>query len=125
MRLELLGEETATTRAAGAPQPVLAAADHWLGDFRQTELPRAALEVIDVERGLQGGDAAARVHVRTNRTLAFVTLECSTVVGAFSDAGFTMLAGERRTLGFTARAPFGLGAFARGLPARSLRDTYA
>ena len=45
--------------------------------------------------------------------------------GAFSDAGFLLLAGAPPvTLTFTAQAPFEVEAFASALRVRSLRDSY-
>ena len=129
MRAELLSHHGGAD-AGGAADGVdnaherapLASTDHWMADWRVIELPRGTAQIVRAERA---APTAARLLVRANTTLAFVTVECSSVVGAFSDAGFTLLAGEERLLDFRARAPFELGAFTDGLHVRSLRDTYS
>ena len=75
------------------------------------------------------GARTARVRVRSDRTAAFVALDSPEVVGAFSDGGFLLRAGEERALAFEARHEFAAGVdgfeLLPGLRARSLRDTYA
>ena len=68
-----------------------------------------------------------RHHTGTasNATAAFVNVECSSVVGAFSDAAFTLLGGAPpTTITFTAQAAFEKGEFVAALRVRSLRDSY-
>ena len=62
---------------------------------------------------------SAALTARSNATAALVSVECDSVVGAFSDGAFTLLAGEARALSFEARAPFELEELRRGLRVRS------
>ena len=107
---------------AAGDETLLASADHWLVQWKEAVLPRAAVRIVSVKKT---SDRGALITVGSNRSAAFVSVECASVVGAFSDAGFALLAGETRDLSFLARgAHFELGAFVSGLRARSLRDTY-
>ena len=94
----------------------------WLSIFREAELPVAAPRVVRIS---QLSPTRASVHVATNSTAARVTVECSTVVGAFSDGALTLLAGAAPSLLlFEGRRAFTLEEFTSGLRVRSLRDTY-
>ena len=113
LRLELVDTATSTPLAAPAHQ--------WLVDWRTATLPLARITIAGVEAL---SDRRAGIRISADATAAFVTVECSSVVGVFSDAGFVLLAGEEHTLEFEARDAFELTAFQAGLHARSLRDTY-
>ena len=104
---------------------LVASTEHWLTPPKDAALPRATVSIVGVERT---GARTARVTLRSDRTAAFVTLESPSVVGAFSDGGFLLRAGEERTLEFEARTDFAVGVegfeMLPGLRVRSLRDTY-
>ena len=66
----------------------------------------------------------ASLIIASNVTVAFVAVESTRVAGAFDDAGFILLAGERRELTFIGRRSFKIDQLKAGLRVRSLRDTY-
>jgi beta-mannosidase len=112
----------ARRRAEAADAQSELTASYWLAPFRTVELPEARPRILHVA---QLSPTSATVQLASNVTAAFVTVECRSVVGAFSDAGFLLLAGHAPvTLTFVAQAPFALDAFAPALSVRSLRDTY-
>ena len=116
------GARAADAPEGGAPLPPAVTTDHWLVPFKSAVLPRAAPRVVRLR---QLSPTSAEVHLATNVTAAFVSVECWKVVGAFSDGAFTLLAGAPPlALRFEARRAFALAELAEGLRVRSLRDTY-
>ena len=96
-------------------------ATHWLAPFKDVDLPDARPTILSVT---QPTPTTATIQLASNATAVFVTVECGEVIGAFSDAGFLLLAGGLpTTLTFTAQEPFELRRFAAALRVRSLRDT--
>ena len=115
--------ERGVEEAVGGSETLLASADHWLVQWKEAVLPRADVKIVSVRKT---SDRGAIITIGSNRSAAFVSVECASVVGAFSDAGFALLAGETRELRFLAKGGhFELDEFVSGLRARSLRDTYA
>ena len=103
------------------PEAEAVEAFHWLAPFKEVELPAAQPRILHVA---QVSPTAAAISLASNATAAFVTVECATVIGAFSDAAFLLLAGDApTTVTFEAQAPFALDAFAAALRVRSLSDT--
>ena len=103
------------------PAVVLAATEVWLTAFRRARLPPARPLVTSID---QVSPTRAVLRLLSNATAALVAVECDSVVGAFSDGGLTLLAGQGRELSFEARAPFELATLRRGLRVRSVWDTY-
>ena len=103
------------------PEPT-AIAYHWMVPFKDIDLPIATPKILSV---VQPSPTTATIQVASNATAAFVNVECSSVVGAFSDAAFTLLGGAPpTTITFTAQAAFEKGVFVAALRVRSLRDSY-
>lgn len=118
-----LGVDGAERRAAaprGAP-PARAVSYMWLSAPKEAGLPPAAPAVSSVA---QLADDRARVTLTSSSTAAFVSLESSTLAGAFSDGAFMLLAGQSAEVDFVGRAPFAAAALRASLRVRSLRDTY-
>ena len=110
------------TNDEGGGTPSIAMAWHWLAPFRDVDLPAATPRVLSVT---QLSATSAIVRLSSDATAAFVSVECSAVVGAFSDAGFLLLAGDAPTsIWFVAQEPFEKKAFETALRVTSLRDTY-
>jgi len=92
----------------------------FLTPLKDVELPRAQLSVNGV-RSL--GPRRARLLMVADATAAFAALE-SPVAGRFVPNAVLLLPGQPLEVEFLGRRDFDLDAWARGLRARSLRDTY-
>ena len=113
--------KAAAAAAAAAAAPPLESF-FWLAPMKQTRLPPAAPRVARVN--VTAADRAT-VVLESERTAAFVSVASLGVAGAFDDGAFALLAGDTRTLDFTARVAGTAqwAGFEAGLRVRSLVDT--